>query len=208
MSYTKEEVGIIKNNLKQIEEYAKNTFFPRLREHESVCVEFGENDPRRWNFSMEKDHSFGVSADGDVWYRTGGLVLYFEPPEWRADRSIYDSWTYAKDLLLHWPQVKRQVEDALTAKERERKAMLSFSVTDDTQENSVGIQSNAESRYMDSRRAPSLLEEMIEAANDLPTDAAFIEAMKAGVAALRNQANAPDFDRQKRRDTKHRREER
>lgn len=130
MSYTKEEVGIIKNNLKQIEEYAKNTFLPRLREHESVCVEFGENDSRRWNFSMEKDHSFGVDADGDVWYRAGGLVLYFDPPEWRADRSIYDLWTYAKNLLLCWPQVKRQVEDALTAKERERTALLSFSATE------------------------------------------------------------------------------
>ena len=94
MSYTKEEVSAIKANLKQIEEYAKENYAPRLRKDEAVSVEFGEPDPRRLRYSMDKDLSFGVNYSGDVWFRTGGLTLHFNPPEWCADRSIYDSWPY------------------------------------------------------------------------------------------------------------------
>ena len=55
MTYTKEEVSEIKANLKQIEEYAKENYAPRLRKDESVSVEFGEPDPRRLRYSMDKD---------------------------------------------------------------------------------------------------------------------------------------------------------
>ena len=134
MSYTKEEVSAIKANLKQIEEYAKENYVPRLRKDESVSVEFGEPDPRRLRYSVDKDLSFGVNYAGDVWFRAGGLTLQFNPPEWRADRSIYNSWPYATPLLLRWPQVKQKVEAALTAKENERKALLSFTVSGDSKE--------------------------------------------------------------------------
>ena len=136
MSYTKEEVSAIKANLKQIEEYAKENYTPRLRKDESVSVEFGEPDPRRLHYSMDKDLSFGVNYVGDVWFRTGGLTLHFNPPEWCADRSIYASWPYATPLLLHWPQVKQKVEAALSAKENERKSLLTFSVSGDSKETS------------------------------------------------------------------------
>ena len=134
MSYTKEEVSAIKANLKQIEEYARKNYAPRLRKDESVSVEFGEPDPRRLRYSMDKDLSFGVNYAGDVWFRAGGLTLHFNPPEWCADRSIYDSWPYATPLLLRWQQVKQKVEAALTAKENERKTLLAFSVSGDSKE--------------------------------------------------------------------------
>ena len=118
MSYTKEEISEIKANLKQIEEYAKEKYAPRLRKDEPVSLEFGEPDPRRLRYSMDKDLSFGVNYAGDVWFRTGGLTLHFNPPEWCADRSIYDSWPYATPLLVRWQQVKQKVEAALTAKEK------------------------------------------------------------------------------------------
>lgn len=125
------EAADIKGNLKQIEEYARKNYVSRLREFESVYVEFGEPDPRRWNYSMEKDLLFGVNHTGEIWFRTGGLTLYFNPPAWCSDRSIYDSWPFAKELILRWPQVKQKMEAAVTKLENERNAVLSFSADGD-----------------------------------------------------------------------------
>ena len=131
MPYTNEEMDI-KSNLKQIEEYAGKNYVPRLYEYESVYVEFGEPDPRRWNYSMEKDLLFGVNHAGEIWFRTGGLSLYFNPPAWCPDRSIYDSWPFAKELILRWPQVKQKMETALDKMESERNALHTFSADGDS----------------------------------------------------------------------------
>ena len=134
MSHHKDEATAIKDSLKQIEEYAWENFIPRLREHESAKVEFGEPNPRRMNDSMEKALSFGVNYAGEIWLSAGGLALYFNPPLWSRDRCIYDMWPYAKELILRWPQVKHKMETELTAKENEHKAIRSFSVTGDSRE--------------------------------------------------------------------------
>ena len=134
MIHHKDEATAIKDSLKQIEEYAWENFIPRLREHESAKVEFGEPNPRRMNDSMEKALSFGVNYAGEIWLRAGGLALYFNPPLWSRDRCIYDMWPYAKELILRWPQVKHKMETELTAKENEHKAIQSFSVTGDSRE--------------------------------------------------------------------------
>ena len=137
MSYTKEEVAKIKAGLKQIEDYAKAHYVPRLPAGESVNVEFGDPDPRRWNYSMEKDLSFGVNSDGEIWFRAGGLALFFHPPEWQADRDIYSSWPYTVELLHRWPEVKRKMEAAISEKESKRRAVLSFSVDGESAANVV-----------------------------------------------------------------------
>ena len=69
MSYTKEEVSEIKANLKQIEEYAKKNYAPRLRKDESVSVEFGEPktmqtylDGMRYESQKSKEKQVGVDT--------------------------------------------------------------------------------------------------------------------------------------------------
>lgn len=128
MSYTKAEAESIKANLRKIQAYVKENFVPRLRKYDTLSVDFGElkRYPGKWE--PEHEHSFWFGADGLMGYRCGGLNLNFIEESNGPFSSVFQSWTYATDLLLHWQQVKRLIEAELDKRDRERAALASFEV--------------------------------------------------------------------------------
>ncbi len=128
MSYTKAEAESIKANLKKIQEFVMEHYVPRLRKYDSLSVGFGKlrRYPNRWD--MEHEHTFGFNYCGEMWYRCGGLVLHFIEKADGPFSSVFQSWTYAPDLLLHWQQVKRLIDSKMDKRERERNALANFEV--------------------------------------------------------------------------------
>lgn len=128
MIYTASEIETIKSNLKAVEQYAKENWVPRLRHSESAYFKCGKLRFYRDTFTSEEEHTFGVHGSGEITWRTGGLILSFNPPEWRKDRSLYDAWTYGVDIFGLWEQIKRGMESELARKESERNAVMAFHV--------------------------------------------------------------------------------
>jgi hypothetical protein len=114
--------------LHKIEEYCENEIMPKMKYKNDLSVEFGEWE--RYNgWDADYKHSFSINKrDNKISYRTGGLWLCFEAEEWNKDRLIYDNWTYAKDLILHWQEVKAKIFDELTRQEAENSAIMDFEV--------------------------------------------------------------------------------
>lgn len=128
MSYAPAEIASIKANLVKIQKYVKEQFVPRLRKYDSLSVDFGEAKRHPYRWDMEHEHSFGFAWNGEMWYRCGGLSLRFIEDDDGPSGSIFTSWPYASDLLLHWQQVKRLIEQELDKRDRERAALALFEV--------------------------------------------------------------------------------
>ena len=126
--YTKEEIVVIKNNLKKIEDWVVTYIVPSLRKSEYVSVDFGEWKTYPSSFCKEQEHSFCVSADGTISYRSGGLVLYFDSQTNDTTHGIYDSWSFALDLFQYWGEVKNKLHNAVEKTYEERERVLSFKV--------------------------------------------------------------------------------
>jgi hypothetical protein len=114
--------------LHKIEEYCKNEIMPKMKYKNDLSVEFGEWERYNgWDASYK--HSFSINKrDNRISYRTGGLWLRFKTEKWDKDRLIYDNWTYAKDLILHWQEVKAKIFDELIRQEAENSAIMDFEV--------------------------------------------------------------------------------
>lgn len=128
MPYTKAEIESIKGNLRKIQTYVKENYVPRLRKYDTLSVDFGElkHYPGRWE--PEHEHSFWFNYNGEICYRCGGLGLHFIEENDGPISSVFQSLTYATDLLLSWQQVKRLIESELDKRDRERAALASFEV--------------------------------------------------------------------------------
>ena len=113
--YSEVEREKIVENLKKIKEYCDNEIRPKLKVHESVVVEFGDN------------YGFGVSHDGGVWFRTGGLTLKLSGMRPGED-SAYDSFTFCVALLDQWRVVKYLLKERIKAMDSTRKMIMNFEV--------------------------------------------------------------------------------
>lgn len=114
--------------LKKIEQFIRENYIPRLLNVNSISVDFGElkRYPNTWK--TEYEHSLSFRREGDIYYRTGGLSLNFSPDLIFKDRDIYDNWTWAKDLILYWQEVKRKVGAEFEKKEGECLRITNFEV--------------------------------------------------------------------------------
>lgn len=91
--------------LHQIEDFCTAHIVPNLKHQDRVSVEFGKLERYGYGWEREYEHSFTVFANGQISYRTGGLILRFKTETW-DNATIYGSWSYGKDLLLYWQEVK------------------------------------------------------------------------------------------------------
>jgi hypothetical protein len=128
MTYTKEEIEQVKENLRKIRDYTRQNYCTRLRERERISVAFGELERYPGQWEPEHKHSFGFDAEGGIWFRTGGAFVGFADDDNGSDKSIFRWWSYGEDLLVHWVVVKNLVEKELRALEERRRAVINFEV--------------------------------------------------------------------------------
>lgn len=125
MNFTKEEAQSIKENLTKVHAYVRENYVPRLRRYENVNVRFGDTRGNPIRYNMDKEFAFGFNYDGDAWFRAGGLSLSFDP---ESPENVYTSYSYARNLLIHWQAVKRLIEVELKKRDEERAALKNFTV--------------------------------------------------------------------------------
>lgn len=124
----KNEKDYVCDGLKKIDQYITEQLVPRVANIGHVSVEFGKlkSYPNSW--APEREHSISVYKDGNIAYRTGGLSLYFSLDKDYKDRCVYKDWTYSKDLLLYWKEVKQKLLLEIEQKEREYSEIVNFQI--------------------------------------------------------------------------------
>lgn len=116
----------ITDALHKIEEFCYTNIVPQLKYGDKVSVGFGEKVYHGWSVKEYK-HSFTVYKNGEIYYRSGGLVLPFADDNIH-DSTVYSSWTFAKDLILGWQEVKGKLFAELKAQKEESDSIRNFTV--------------------------------------------------------------------------------
>lgn len=123
--YSKGELEKLVENLRKIAEYCRENYLPRLEKGDSLSVSFGPEIRHQSPWEREPKHSFGFGWQGNIWYRTGGLVQVFADD---TERSIYASPVYAEDLILGWKTVKKLICEELDQKAERKNIVNNFEV--------------------------------------------------------------------------------
>lgn len=113
--------------LHKIEEFCRTDIVPEVKHSDRVSVDFGEKVYYHGWSVKEYKHSFTVCKNGEIFYRTGGLILPFVEDHIH-DSTVYNSWTFAKDLILDWQEVKGKLFAKLRAQEEESNSIRNFTV--------------------------------------------------------------------------------
>ena len=133
MIYTDEELAVLRENTKQIENYLRG-LAPRLRE--SVHVEFGETVTRRGSYGMpvmEKKFDLWVSSK-DIFGGSGGLRYWFETPTRSGCGTIdlYNDRVFGANFMAamcnEWPWIKTRVLNAIATQEAKVAGIHSFTL--------------------------------------------------------------------------------
>lgn len=133
MIYTDEELAILRENTKQIENYLRS-LAPRLRE--SVHVEFGDTVTRCGLYGMpvrEKEFDLWVSSK-NIFGGSGGLRYWFETLTHYSDGIIYlykNKYNGAKfmaALCRDWQHIKRNILNAIATQEAKVSGIHNFTL--------------------------------------------------------------------------------
>lgn len=136
MMYTTEEIMMLRENCKAVENWIRENIVPGVRE--SIKLEFGGITTRRGAYGFpvrEREYEIGVTKDG-VWGGSGGLSMRF------ADEKNYDGYKgsgtiflysdrgfaapYIAALLQEWPRIKRELLFAVRQQESSVAAIRNF----------------------------------------------------------------------------------
>ncbi len=119
IGYSNGEVETIKKNLEKIGQYCATHFIPKLVSGDLwVYIEDEqENDPNR--------HALFLSGKGEVSYTPKATRYTFDS---KKPDNIYSHWRDAMPLIEHWPEVKKNIENAIQEMDGAKQAMLNFQV--------------------------------------------------------------------------------
>lgn len=136
MTYTTEEIMMLRENCKAVENWIRENIIPRIRE--TVHLEFGGITTRRGDYGRpvrEREYEIGVTKD-DVWGGIGGLSMRF------ADEKTYKGFKgsatiflysdkgfaapYIAALLQEWPHIKQELLSAVRQQESSVAAIRNF----------------------------------------------------------------------------------
>lgn len=115
MRLTKEEIEIMKDNLRQIEKYVKDNYRPLLEPLEQLSVRFGANNK----------YSFGFN-DVNIWVYCGGDTCYFH--HMPGSGGVYEQPSESVPLIIEWASVKKNIQCALDARAEKKRAIREFVV--------------------------------------------------------------------------------
>ena len=121
------QIEKMRQNLQEIADYCRAKYIPLLQPTEELSVEFGKWKHYRNSIEAKREHGFGFSHSGKIWYSSGGLVQSFDTED-PYDWTVYSIPSYAKDLILEWANVKHLIEEELKRREEERRQIKSFQV--------------------------------------------------------------------------------
>lgn len=129
MTYTREEIEVIKNNIKMIENYCKTEIAPLIDDN-YVIVDFSEIQYRRNGTSFKKSYFFEVKKDGTATFTSGGLHIVIDENYKRTEFSVnaYECWNYMEDLFIRWQTVKTKLLNEIQNKKRMKSAVLKFTI--------------------------------------------------------------------------------
>lgn len=132
MTYTAEEIDILKDNTRQIEAYLR-TLMPQFRE--TVTVEFGDTTTRRGMYGMpvrETEYELHVGKTC-LCGHSGGLKYEFSEKD--VDRSyavsVYSNGFgtgYMSKLTRDWRTIKSKLLNALDKQTAETARLRSFAL--------------------------------------------------------------------------------
>lgn len=123
-----ERLTTLKSNVQKIENYLRTEIVPRLNgQITRAKTDFGRLKRYPGSWKPELEHTLSVNRDGSIYYRSGGLVLKIGEKDYVHD-SLYDSITYAEDLILYWQEAKQGLLGDLAAQEQEFKVLENFEV--------------------------------------------------------------------------------
>lgn len=128
MTYTNEEIKIIKNNIKEIENFCKTKILPQITE--PICVDFPEIQYRKDGSSFRKTYRFIVDTDGIASFVSSALRIVLDenhqPEEYTV--NAYVKWQYTIELFERWPIVKRKLAEEINRQHAKKSALLNFHV--------------------------------------------------------------------------------
>lgn len=128
MTYTNEEVKIIKNNIKKIETYCKTEIIPLLTEN--LCVDFSEIQYRRDGSAFRKTYLFCIDTNGTITFIESALHVVFDENHERTSTSVnaYTNWSYTEELLTRWHIVKSKIHEEINKQQTRRSTLLNFQI--------------------------------------------------------------------------------
>ena len=128
MTYTNEEIKIIKNNIKKIETFCRDEIIPILTEN--LYVDFSEIQYRRGGSSFKKTYLFCIETNGKITFVSSALDIVFDEKHEDTTFSVnaYTRWTYTVALFERWHIVKRKIYEEIDKQRTKKSALLNFQI--------------------------------------------------------------------------------
>lgn len=128
MTYTNEEITIIKNNLKKIEEYCKNEILPQTPE--GISVGFNEIHYRSDGSSFTKTYGFRITRAGTPIFRSSALKIVIDEKHEATESSVngFVRWQYGVELLEKWHIVKTKLHEEIKEQQFKKSSLLNFQI--------------------------------------------------------------------------------
>lgn len=128
MTYTNEEIKIIKNNIKKVETFCKTEIIPLLTEN--LYVDFSEIQYRRDGSSFKKTYLFCIETNGNIKFVSSALDIVFDEKHEPTNYSVnaYTRWNYTEALFERWYIVKRKIYEEISKQQTKRSALLNFQI--------------------------------------------------------------------------------
>lgn len=125
---THEDVKMLRENLKKIEEYCTECFISEMKHLGCNRISAGWEYEGQSNYSGESQYkyTFTVDKNDGLFFKIGNLVLQFGDNN--IHTNIYHSAVYGKELILHWQNIKKQLEKNMAAARREKCFIAAFQV--------------------------------------------------------------------------------
>lgn len=129
MEYTREEIKVIKNNIKAIENYCKNEIAPLIN-GDGIQVDFSETQYRTDNSAFKKHYFFWVGKDTSPSFTSSGLTMVINENYEREEGAVnaYEYWWYTLELLDRWQIVKTKLLNKIQEENKYKSKILNFEV--------------------------------------------------------------------------------
>ena len=128
MTFTNEEIKIIKNHIKEIENYCKTEILPQITDE--IWVDFSEIQYRKNGSSFKKTYYFHIDKKGIPTFTSSALRVVLDKNHENDSTSVnaYDNWRYTIELLERWQTVKIKLQNKIHEEKAKKTALLNFKI--------------------------------------------------------------------------------
>lgn len=128
MTYTNEEIKIIKNNIKAIEKYCESEILPQITE--SISITLRETQYRSDGSPFVKTYGFYIGITGEVIFTSSALRVVLNENHEGGSTSVnaFKHWHYTIELLERWQTIKAKLHDEIRKTNAKKSALLNFQI--------------------------------------------------------------------------------